>query len=468
MSRAPLFALLAASLAACGPGEIGSYEPGEDAAPLDDASVDTAVVEVDASGPSDAGDEQPVEGEAGVKCPTPPIADPVAKDRAACKFEKGARVADTLGVTPEIRASIPLTHLVIVMNENRSFDHYFGKLHLEGQPEAEGFPDTFSNKDAAGKVVKPFHQKSTCIERDPPHGWSPMHAKWNNGKMDGFITGSDVSGSNGHYAMGYLTKSDLPFYNWLANTYAISDRYFASVIGPTWPNRDYLYAGTSDGVINTFERKITVPTIFDALDAKKIGWAIYGDGGSRAGCVSVETTHPNHAKFAAFLAAAADGTLPPVSFLDPTGRQDEHPGNPIDGDVQGGEAWARSIYEAARNSPLWPKMAVIYTYDEGGGLFDHVPPPKACLASPDQTQFDRLGFRVPLLVASPWARPHFVSHKTHDHTSITRLIELLHDLPALTGRDANADALLDLFDFACPTMLEAPEAPPAGTGGCPS
>ncbi|MGZ3424599.1 MAG: alkaline phosphatase family protein, partial [Polyangiales bacterium] len=108
-----------------------------------------------------------------------------------------------------------------------------------------------------------------------------------------------------------------------------------------------------------------------------------------------------------------------------------------------------------------------YTYDEGGGIFDHVPPPKACLASASEAKFDRLGNRVPLLVVSPYARPHFVSHLTHSHTSITRLIELLHDLPALTGRDANSDALLDMFDFACPSMLDAPVGPASGKGGCP-
>jgi phospholipase C len=135
--------------------------------------------------------------------------------------------------------------------------------------------------------------------------------------------------------------------------------------------------------------------------------------------------------------------------------------------MQGGEAWARKIYEASRTSPLWPKLAMIYTYDEGGGIFDHVPPPKACIASSSEPEFDRLGFRVPLFIISPYSRPHFVSHKTHEHTSITRLVELIHDLPAMTARDANSDALLDMFDFNCPTMMEAPAAPPSGTGGCP-
>jgi len=126
----------------------------------------------------------------------------------------------------------------------------------------------------------------------------------------------------------------------------------------------------------------------------------------------------------------------------------------------------RSIYEAAIASPLWMKLAIVFTYDESGGVFDHVPPPKACIPSPDQTGFDRLGVRVPTMVISPWARPHHVSHVVHDHTSILRFVELLHDLPALTARDANADALLDMFDFNCPTLQQPPTAPAAGTGTC--
>jgi len=454
-------ALLLSSLplVACG-GADGESDPAEVA----ETSVDDgAQLDVAVEAASDAAATDVSEGDPGIKCPTPPIEDKLAADRTGCKFAKGAKVEATLGVTKAVRATIPLTHIVVVMNENRSFDHYWGKLASEGQPEAEGIPSTFSNKDAAGKVVAPFHLSSTCLERDPPHGWAAMHAKWNSGKMDGFVTQSDVAPSNGHYAMGYYTASDLPFYNFLGKTWAIGDRNFASVIGPTWPNRDYLYAATSDGVTNTFERKITVPTIFDALTTAKVKWGIYGNGGVRTDCIGMAPGDPGTNKLAPFFTQLAAGTLPPVSFLDPTGTQDEHPDN----DVQGGEAWARSIYEAARKSPLWPKMAVIYTYDEGGGLFDHVPPPKACLASASEAKFDRLGFRVPLIIVSPYARPHFVSHKTHEHTSITRLIELLHDLPALTGRDANSDALLDLFDFNCPSMLDAPPAPASGKGGCP-
>lgn len=442
----------------------GDPVDGLDEAGTTDAGVGEAASSADAADVgSESGESGSDFGPAAPKCPTPPIADTVLADRKACKFGKGDRVVETLGITKAVRATIPLAHLIIVMNENRSFDHYFGHLDDEGQPEAEGLPAGVSNKDAAGVAVKPFHLSSTCLERDATHGWAAYHDKWNSGKMDGYVTESAVGGSNGHFAMGYYNKSDLPFYNFLAKTWAIGDRNFASVIGPTWPNRDYLYAATSDGVRNTDERVIDVRTIFDAMNDAKVSWGIFGDGGSRAHCVGVTSANPHHHDLANFFDAAASGDLPAVSFLDPTGSQDEHPA----GNVQGGEAWARRIYEAVRKSPAWPKTALIYTYDEGGGLYDHVPPPKACLPSAGATGFDRLGPRVPLLVVSPYARPHHVSHVTHDHTSITRLIELLHDLPALTGRDANADALLDMFDFACPTMLDAPVAPASGKGGCP-
>jgi hypothetical protein len=157
-----------------------------------------------------------------------------------------------------------------------------------------------------------------------------------------------------------------------------------------------------------------------------------------------------------------------VSFVDSIAFvQDEHP----TADVQSGEKWTRVVYEALRRSPLWNETAMLLTYDEGGGFADHLPPPnQACVARPGNsldTPFFELGVRIPLVVISPYARPHYVSHVVQDHTAITRFIEAVFGLPALTSRDANSDALLDMFDFGCPpALLAAPEAPPAGMGGC--
>jgi hypothetical protein len=162
--------------------------------------------------------------------------------------------------------------------------------------------------------------------------------------------------------------------------------------------------------------------------------------------------------------ALDDGTLPHVAFVDGIDNvEDEHP----TADVQRGEAWTRNIYEHAIASPVWRDLAIVWTYDEAGGFFDHVPPPESlCIARPGDEHFSQAGVRVPLAVISPWARPHYVSHVVQEHTAITRFIETVFDLPALTARDANSDALLDLFDFTKPALLNAPTAPPAGTGGC--
>jgi phospholipase C len=171
-----------------------------------------------------------------------------------------------------------------------------------------------------------------------------------------------------------------------------------------------------------------------------------------------------------FFADAAAGTLPQVAWVDPVffGAQqnDEHPpANP-----QGGQQFVESLYNAMVTSPNWSTSALIVTYDEHGGFYDHVPPPKACVpdnvppeTSPGdvQTTFNRYGFRVPLIVASPWARPGYVSHEVYDLTSVLRLIEARFDLPALTARDANATPITDLFDFSTPQLLNPPPLPAA-------
>lgn len=398
--------------------------------------------------------------------PGPDFATPdsLAAMRDACAFAAGAHVRDTLAIDDATRARLPIQHLIVVMQENRAYDQYFGRLHDRGQPDSEAVPPTYANPDATGASVAPFHLASTCLADDPPHQWSAMHAGWNLGAMDGFVRSAASATSDGHYVIGAYDDGDLPFYYWLANTFAISDRHFGAVLGGTWANRDYLYAGSSYGVKNTGDRAITeARTIFDALDAAGVGWGVYTDGTPRQDALGWDRTHAGVHLFMELLAQLHDGSLPAVAFVDPSGVADQHPPN----DVQGGEAWTRRIVLAAIQSPLWPSLAVVHTYDESGGMADHVPPPPGCIPSADQVEFDRRGVRVPLIVVSPWARPHHVSHVVSDHTSITRLVELLFDLPALTARDANANALLDLFDFSCPPPLLNPgEAPASGVDGC--
>jgi phospholipase C len=203
-------------------------------------------------------------------------------------------------------------------------------------------------------------------------------------------------------------------------------------------------------------------TIFDNLDAAGVSWAVYTDGPARQDCIGWPARGARGVQsIQRLMGALRQGKLPAVSFVDPS-AEDEHP----PADVQRGEGWARELFLALTASPQWSETVLFLTYDEGGGFFDHVAPPPACAPSPDRAEYTRRGVRVPLLVVSPWARRHAVSHVVHDHSSLLRFIELLFDLPALSARDANADALIDAFDFESPPRLAIAVPPASGHGGC--
>jgi phospholipase C len=159
------------------------------------------------------------------------------------------------------------------------------------------------------------------------------------------------------------------------------------------------------------------------------------------------------------------GALPNVAFVDGSENlEDDHPV----ADLQRGEAFTKSIYDHAVTSPEWPRLAILWTYDEAGAFADHVPPPpSACPSDPADPPFAGPGPRVPFVAVSPWAKRNYASHVVEDHLAMTRFIEVLFDLPALSGRDANSSALFDLFDFSCGRDLSVAVAPAAGTGGCP-
>jgi phospholipase C len=407
----------------------------------------------------------------GDAAPEAPRPDPFADSRAACHFGAGARVTETLPITAAERAALPIKHVIVVMKENRAFDHLLGHLHDSGQPGVEAIPAGFTNLDLNNQPVAPFPLQTTCVDLDPGHQWDDMHAEVDNGAMDGFVSNAALStGDDGHFVMGNYAASDVPFYYWLASTFAINDRHFPSVRSGTWPNRAFLLLGTADGVRCTYCKmpKPTTPSIFDSLTRAGVSWAAFTDSDPFDGTLGWTDTHPGVHSFVDFQNALKDGSLPAVSFVDGIAwLEDEHP----TADVQVGENWTRLVYESVVASPLWPSIAMVWTYDEAGGFADHVPPPNtACVArpgNPEDAPFFELGVRVPLVMISPWARPGFASHVVQDHTSITRLIEAVFDLPALTSRDANSTALLDMFDFSgAPPMLHPPDAPLAGKGGC--
>lgn len=390
-----------------------------------------------------------------------------AAARAACAYGAGAHASDSLGVDEATRARIPIRHVIVMMKENRSFDHLLGKIH-DLQPDAEAVPPGYSNPGVNGSPVFPMHAPTTCIPFDPNHQSAAIAACIDGGAMDGFVkSAAATTASDGAFAISYYDASDLPYDYWLASTFALSDRHFAPMASGTFANRDFMMFGTNAGVVDTgiLYPPPSTPSIFQALINAGFTWGVYSDGGPLSDSLDWNAESPGVHPLAALLDALDQGTLPNVAFVD--GRENVEDDHPL-ADVQVGEAWTKNVLDHVFSSPEWTRLAVIWTYDECGAFADHVTPPSACRATPSDSTFTEMGPRVPLVAISPWAKRHYVSHVVHDHTAITRFIEALFDLPALTARDANSDALFDLFDFSCGRDLSVPAAPAAGTGGCPN
>jgi phospholipase C len=271
--------------------------------------------------------------------------------------------------------------------------------------------------------------------------------------------------------MRFWDASDIPFYWSLARTFTLCDRWFASAPAQTYPNRLYLQAATSQDLVSTdTARVLSMPhpaggTIWEKLNAFGISWHDYAwDLPDIA--LFPKTFNENHDKvrsFPQFLADCAAGTLPAVSIVSPgINRYTEE--NPAD--IQLGEAYSASIINAVMHGPAWPKTALFFMYDEHGGYYDHVVPPRAVPPDdipPDvepipgvRAAWDQYGLRVPAYVVSPFAKRHHVSHVVHDHTSVLRFIETKFNLGALTYRDANASNLLDCFEFSRPAFRDPP------------
>jgi phospholipase C len=337
-----------------------------------------------------------------------------------------------------------------------------------------------------------MHAPSLCFA-DTDHSWKGQHWAYDNGLNDGFYAQNngnadpgeayEAGALDGERAMWWYDQTDIPFDYALANTFAIADNYFCSLLGPTYPNRFFLTAGTSFGYTdNTIPSSLSpnIPdnvVLPDELEQRHVSWGVYSDGTPGLAAtlaLGIATRYPQKIRFAFqdFVDEAKAGTLPQVSWLDPklgagdgtsATTNDDHP----PGDVQLGSQFLSQVYQAVSTSPQWAHIALFITWDENGGEYDHVPPPKAC--APDTTppqlngtdvgvagDFTRYGFRVPLLVVSPYAKKGYASHNTYDHTSIARFIEAKFKVPALSARDANADPLMDLFDFSAPSFATAP------------
>jgi phospholipase C len=394
----------------------------------------------------------------------------------ACLFSQSSIAIDCSKLagslpTPHVEAGTaldlnPIEHTIVIMQENHSFDHYFGRLTQKKfyGNLVDGLTPEMSNKDSSGRIIYSHHEAALCT-KNPLHNWNAMHSDWDNGRNDLFAANS------GELAMGYYDDRDLSFYYSLANQFAISDRYFSSTMTQTYPNRFFLLTGTAFGQVKNqipLKNKIgyTQKTIFELLNDYGISWKYYRNGIGYLYLFSdfYYRNRKNVAPVAQFKADLRAGHLAQVVFIDSDWEgQDEHPGRSI----QVGQYFVAEVIKDLVQSSFWATSVAFFEYDEGGGFFDHVSPPAAC--RPDHVRpilssdsipgdYDRYGFRVPFIAISPFAKRHYVSHITHDHTSILKFIETKYNLPALTARDANADNLSDVFDFAHPNyQIELPE-----------
>lgn len=345
-------------------------------------------------------------------------------------------------VPPIVDATTPIQHLVIIMKENHGFDNYFGTF-----PGVDGVPLNVSLPDGQGGTVSPHWLNSTWTW-DLPHDRGSMIQDYDGGRNDLFATvAASWSPSLASVAMGYYDERQLGYYWSLAANYTIGDHYFQSVLGPTIPNRLFSLAGQA-GNLSTNDIPlggIDIPTVFDQMEARGVSWRYYYSPSLIYNPLPtyfprLRSSPDMMAKVVSMDLLSRDlsaGNLPNVTFIDSEASLEtsEHP----PGNVTTGEAWSAGVIGEIQASPEWPSTAILLTWDENGGFYDHVPPP--------QVDAWGYGFRVPLIVISPHARRGFVDSVVMDHTSTLRFIADNWGLPYLTGREANSGKLSSAFDF---------------------
>ncbi|MBV9322393.1 MAG: hypothetical protein JO352_01250 [Chloroflexi bacterium] len=348
--------------------------------------------------------------------------------------------------------------IVVVMLENRSFDHMLGYLSLEkGRRDIDGLRAEFENT-YAGRRYSVHHLESTQVSEDPDHFADAIDRQIGEGRMDGFVASCDASlrshgireGDPG-VVMGFYNSADVPVYDHLAEEFALCDRWFSSVPGATLPNRLYCLSGRAAGTRDDLPPH--VPPIYHQasvmrhLDAHDVTWRWYSFEPATLRMADVRYRLGHHDQFAylsktglpwktvlditvnsqarSFLEDAARGTLPSVCWIDPAFTNFNPLGFPVNddhppADIKDGQDLILAVYDALATSPQWERSLLVIVYDEHGGFFDHVAPPQA--ADDDPENFGRYGARVPAIIVSPWVQPRSVSHTLFDHTSIIKTI----------------------------------------------
>jgi phospholipase C len=378
-------------------------------------------------------------------------------------------------------ADAPFDTVVVMMMENRSFDHLLGWLPgADGKQAGLTFPDLDGNPASTFDLGADLQG---CTLKDPAHDWRSAAVQYDEGKCDGWLKPQNTGD---HFPIGYYTDAQLPILAGLARSYTTFDRYHCSLLAATWPNRFYQLCAATDVDETGFFPAADQPrpsnlqlAIFDRLQAAGLTAGYYTWGEPMTGLFASKRydgiTHPKDQ----FFADAKAGTLPNVTFLDPDytlvseflgTSNDDHP----HGNLAAGEVWMAQVHDAVTSSPQWDRMVYVLNYDEHGGFYDHVPPPKVAddNVNPNpgpHPDYTRLGFRVPAIVVSPFAPKKLETAGPYEHCSVLRMIEWRWDLEPMTARDRGAKNLADALDFR---HRREPAALPAYTPpdikGCPN
>lgn len=410
-----------------------------------------------------------------------------AQDSTKAVFKTTENITVTSGSGGGGGSISQIKHIIFMVQENRSLDSYFGQMgayraSLGYTGSFNGEPSNVSLSDYKGTGnVSPFHYQTVCTDNMTP-AWNETHYSVDNGKMDRFmkVEGSTPStiDPEGTRIMGYYDETDIPYEYDLAAQYATSDTWHTPLQSDTIPNRMYLFTATSFGHIRPDSPPSggwPQPTIFRDLATHGVSFRYYYQDNSTFlasftdwNSYSGEVYNISHY----YTDIQTPSELPEVLFIERASHTglDEHPTN----NIQKGAADVANIVNAFLQSPIYQDSVFILTYDDPGGLYDHVAP--FAEVAPDNIppmlekgdisgNFEQSGLRVPVIVISPWTKPHFVSHVNRDYTAILKFIETRFNLPALTARDAAQDDMTEFFDFSAPQIPTPPTLPVQPTNG---
>jgi phospholipase C len=360
--------------------------------------------------------------------------------------------------------STPIEHFIVLMQENHSFDNYFGTY-----PGADGFPDDtcipIDPDEQSGECVEPFHLGDLPV-LDLPHSRDAFDAQYRSGTMDGFISATNNPSSDIYATMGYYDYRDLPYYWNIADEYVLFDRLFESAAAGSVLNHMFWVTGSDGGSGDSIPDEgypETLPTIFDRLEEAGVSWKFYIQNYDPE--ITFRTRFevaPNRSAQVIWAPVLAfdrfiddpdlsghivdmeqyfvdlnEGTLPEVAYMVPSGSSEHPPGS-----LQAGERMVRNLINSLMRSDYWDSSAFMWTYDDWGGFYDHVPPPQV-----DEFGY---GFRVPALLVSAYARRGHIESTELDFTSVLKFIEQNWSIEPLAQRDAEANSILGAFDFESP------------------